>query len=136
MSRYRTGIAEDVGGAGFSRCRGYEMDLIGTTELKRKLDRGEDFKLVMCLGRWAYRAKHIPGSLRLSTMEEWFETLDPGDDIVLYDSSPYCVMSRRVYKFLKTHGYERVRCYAGGLEEWESVGYSLEGEQVFAPSAA
>jgi hypothetical protein len=50
-----------------------EMDLIGTTELKRKLDRGEAFKLVMCLGRWAYRAKHIPGSLRLSTMEEWPE---------------------------------------------------------------
>jgi rhodanese-related sulfurtransferase len=112
------------------------MDLIGTTELKNKLDRGQEFQIVMCLGGWAYRAKHIPCSLSLSTMEEWLETLDPSDEIVVYDSSPYCVTSRRAYKFLKAHGYERVRYYAGGLEEWENAGYSLEGEHRFASSAA
>jgi rhodanese-related sulfurtransferase len=112
------------------------MDLIGTTELKEMLARGEKFKLVMSLGGWAYRAKHIPGSLRLSTMGEWLEALNPDDEIVLYDSGPYCARSRRAYRFLKARGYERVRCFAGGLEEWERAGYHLEGERMFAPSAS
>jgi 3-mercaptopyruvate sulfurtransferase SseA len=33
---------------------------------------------------------------------------------------------------LKAHGYERVRWYAGGLEDWESAGYQLAGEQASA----
>jgi rhodanese-related sulfurtransferase len=53
------------------------MELIDTGELKQKLDRGEDFKLVMVLGEWEYRAMHIPGSLRVSTAEEGAKTLDP-----------------------------------------------------------
>ena len=104
------------------------MELISTKELKEKLDRDDDFRLVMVMGDWEYQAKHIPGSLRISTVEEGFKALDPDDDIVLYDTGPNCVASRRAYRLLKYHGYERVRCYAGGLEEWESARYALEGE--------
>ena len=107
------------------------MDLIDREELKDKLDRGDDFKLVMALGEWEYRAKHIPGSLRASTIKEALEVLDPHDEIVLYDSGPHCPASRMAYKILKKQGYEHVRHYAGGLEEWESACYPLEGEQVF-----
>jgi rhodanese-related sulfurtransferase len=107
-----------------------EMDLISTQELKERFERGDDFKLVMVLGEWEYRAKHIPGSLRVSTVEEALEVLDPDDDAVLYDSGPDCPASRMAYRVLKNHGYELVRRYAGGLEEWESAGYPLEGEHV------
>ena len=107
-----------------------EMDLIDTQELKRKLDRKDDFKLVMTLGEWEYRASHIPGSLRISTVEEALEALDPHDEIVLYDSGPPCTASRIACRLLKARGYERVRRYAGGLQEWESVGYALEGEHL------
>jgi rhodanese-related sulfurtransferase len=103
-------------------------DLIGHEELKEKLDRGDDFKLVMVLGEWEYRAKHIPGSLRVSTPAEGLEVLDPDDEIVLYDSGPACPASRMACRFLIAHGYRRVRRYAAGLEEWESAGYPLEGE--------
>jgi hypothetical protein len=34
-------------------------------DLKAKLDRGDDLKLIMALNRWAYEAKHIPRSLHL-----------------------------------------------------------------------
>lgn len=44
------------------------MKLISREELKQKLDRGDDFKLVMALGEWAYLAKHIPGSLHFNTI--------------------------------------------------------------------
>jgi rhodanese-related sulfurtransferase len=103
-----------------------KMDLISTQELKEKLDRGDDFKLVMALGEWEYNAKHIPGSLRVSTVEEALEALDPKDEIVLYDSGPRCPASRMACTVLKHHGYPRLRRYAGGLEEWEKAGYALE----------
>jgi rhodanese-related sulfurtransferase len=109
-----------------------DMDLIGTEELKERLERGDDFKLVMTLGEWEFHAKHIPGSLLVSTVEEALQTLDRGDDIVLYDSGPQCPASRMACRVLKARGYERVRRYAGGLMEWESAGYALEGEQVSA----
>ena len=103
-----------------------KMDLISTQELKEKLDRGDDFKLVMALGEWEYNAKHIPGSLRVSTVEEALEALDPKDEIVLYDSGPRCPASRMACRVLRHHGYQRLRRYAGGLEEWEKAGYALE----------
>lgn len=41
------------------------MESTSGKELKEKLDRGDDFKLVMVLGDWGFRAKHIPGSLNI-----------------------------------------------------------------------
>jgi len=109
-----------------NRPRRPKMDLISIQELKEKLDRGEDFKLVMALGEWEYNAKHIPGSLRVSTVAEALEALDPKDEIVIYDSGPRCPASRMACRVLKHHGYQRVRRYAGGLEEWEKAKYALE----------
>jgi rhodanese-related sulfurtransferase len=106
----------------------YETDLVDTVELKEKLDRGDTFKLVMTLGEWEYSTKHIPGSLRASTVEEALKTLYLRDEIILYDSGPPCTASRMACRILKARGYERVRRYAGGLQEWESMGYALEGE--------
>lgn len=107
-----------------------ETDLIDIQELKAKLDRGDDFKVVMTLGEWEYRTTHIPGSVRVSTVEEALTSLDPEDEIVLYDSGPTCTASRMALRILKTRGYGRVRRYAGGLEEWASAGYPLTGENA------
>ena len=57
---------------------------IDRDELRGKLDRGDDFKLVMVLGEWGFRAKHIPGSLNLSSPDQVSEILDPDDEIVVY----------------------------------------------------
>ena len=119
--------------AGMSAKRN-RMDLIDREELKEKFDRGDDFRLVMTLGEWEYRAKHIPGSLLISTPDEALETLDPNDEIVLYDSGPHCPASRMACRFLKARGYERLRRYPGGLEEWESACYPLESEQAYPSS--
>lgn len=107
-----------------------ETDLIDIQELKAKLDRGDDFKVVMTLGEWEYRTTHIPGSVRISTVEEALTALDPEDEIVLYDSGPGCTASRMALRILKTRGYARVRRYAGGLEEWARAGYPLTGENA------
>ena len=107
-----------------------DTDLIDTKELKAKLDGGVSVTLVMTLGEWEYRSMHIPGSMRVSTVQEALEALDPEDEIVLYDSGPSCPASRMALRILKNHGYERVRRYPGGLEEWATAGYPLEGESV------
>ena len=108
----------------------HDVDLIDTKELKAKLERGDGFKVVMTLGEWEYRTTHIPGSIRVSTVEEALDVLDPEDEIVLYDSGPGCPASRMALRVLKNHGYRRVRRYAGGLEEWAGAGHPLEGESV------
>jgi rhodanese-related sulfurtransferase len=108
----------------------HDTDLIDSRELKAKLDRGDSFKVVMTLGEWEYRTTRIPGSMRISTVQEALAALDPEDEIVLYDSGPSCPASRLALKFLKARGYPRVRRYAGGLEAWVAAGYPLEGENV------
>src|SRR6266699_7245816 len=61
----------------------YDMQLISHDELKRKLERKDHFKLVMALGTWGYRAKHIPGSLHFLTPEEALASLTQDDEIVV-----------------------------------------------------
>jgi 3-mercaptopyruvate sulfurtransferase SseA len=79
------------------------MKLISREELKEKLDRGDKFKLVNALGEWAFNAKHIPGSINISKIED-------------------------ARKFLDPKGYSKVRRYAGGIVDWEQAGYPLEGD--------
>ena len=106
------------------------MELISREELKRKLDEGENFKLVCALGEWAFRAMHIPGSIHVDTVKKDAELLDKDDQIVVYCTNVNCVASQLAYARLVESGYKNVRRYAGGLEDWEQAGYPLEGEPV------
>ena len=106
------------------------MELISREDLKRKLDEGEDLKLVCALGEWAFRAMHIPGSIHVGRPEQAAELLDKGDQIVVYCTNVNCVASQMAYHRLVKAGYKNVRRYAGGLEDWEEAGYPLAGEPV------
>lgn len=48
----------------------FAMSLIDIEELKSELDRGDNFKLVNSLGKWAFEAKRIPGSINISNMRD------------------------------------------------------------------
>ncbi|MCK4900862.1 MAG: rhodanese-like domain-containing protein [Anaerolineales bacterium] len=106
------------------------MELISRDELKVKLERGEDFKLVMVLGEWAYQAAHIPGSLHFNSIEEGLKALSKDAEIVVYCSDPNCIASIAAYNNLVNNGYKNVRRYAGGLSDWGAAGYPLEGTSV------
>ena len=103
---------------------------IGRAELKAKLDRGEDFKLIMALNRWAYDAKHIPGSLHFDTPAELYEGVEPNDEVVVYCSHVDCLSSVALYRDLVRRGYGNVCRYSGGLLDWEDAGLPLEGAFV------
>jgi rhodanese-related sulfurtransferase len=103
------------------------MNLISREELKSKLDRGDDFKLVMVLGDWAYQMAHIPGSISFSSPEEGLKKLSKDDEIVVYCSNPSCIASIAAYNILEQAGYKHVKRYAGGIEDWQSAGLPIEG---------
>ena len=104
------------------------MNLISAEELKGKLDRGDDFKLVMVLSEWAFRVKHIPGSININRPDEATGLLEPSDEIVVYCSDPKCPASKYAYALLESAGYTDVRRYEGGITGWEDAGYPLAGE--------
>ena len=106
------------------------IQTISREDLKTKLDRGDDFKLIMALNRWAFDAKHIPGSLHFDTPEELYKATKPDDEIVVYCSHVDCLSSVALYRELVRRGYQNVRRYAGGLLDWEDAGLPLEGEFV------
>jgi rhodanese-related sulfurtransferase len=106
------------------------MNLISKEELKQKLDRGDKFKLVNALGEWAFNAKHIPGSINISKIEDAKKILNPNDDIIIYCSNPSCIASIIGYQLLTRMGYKNVRRYAGGIVDWEEAQYPLEGNFV------
>lgn len=107
------------------------MNLITREELRTKLDRGDEFALVMTLSGFAYRAKHIPTSRHFDTVKEMLATLDPDEDIVVYCADVRCPASIYAYGVLEHAGYRRVRRYAGGMADWEAAGYLVEhGESV------
>jgi rhodanese-related sulfurtransferase len=103
---------------------------ISRDDLKRELDRGDNLKLIMALNRWAYEAKHIPGSLHFDTPDELYTAVKPDDEVVVYCSNVDCLSSVALYRDLVRRGYANVRRYAGGLLDWEDAGLPLEGEFV------
>ena len=105
------------------------MKTISCEELKEKLDRGDDFKLVMSMGTWAFEAKHIPGSINISSKEEAQKLLKTDDEIIVYCSNMACVASQTAYHLLIENGYTNVRRFSGGLAEWEEAGYPLESSR-------
>ena len=105
---------------------------ISRDELRAKLDRGDDFKLIMALNRWAFDAKHIPGSIHFDTPDELYAAVKPDDEVVVYCTHVDCLSSVALYRELVKRGYANVRRYAGGLLEWEESGLPLEGAFVEA----
>jgi rhodanese-related sulfurtransferase len=103
---------------------------IGRDELKSKLDRHDEFKLVVALNRWAFEAKHIPGSLHFDTANDLYAAVRPEDEVVVYCSAVDCLSSVAMYRDLVARGYPNVRRYAGGLLDWEEAGLPLEGSFV------
>ena len=103
---------------------------ISRDELNAMLGRGDDFTLIMALNRWAFDAKHIPGSLHFDTPDELYAAVRPDDVVVVYCSTVDCLSSVALYRDLVARGYRDVRRYAGGLLDWEDAGLPLEGTAV------
>jgi rhodanese-related sulfurtransferase len=106
------------------------MKTITTEELKTKLDRGDDFRLVMAFDGWRFQSAHIPGSLGLGSPTAAMEVLDVREEIVVYCTSRDCTASQVLYRALEEAGYERITRYEEGVLGWQEAGYTLEGDRL------
>jgi rhodanese-related sulfurtransferase len=79
---------------------------IGREELRAKIDHGEPIKLIMALNRWAYDAKHIPGSLHFDSPNELYASVKSDDEIIVYCSSVDCLASVALYRDLVSRDYK------------------------------
>jgi rhodanese-related sulfurtransferase len=109
------------------------MRLITREELRAELELNQDIRLVMAVGPWEFRARHIPGSLGFPSPSYAMGALRTDDEIILYANDHHRVNTSAAYQALRLHGYRNVRCYLGGLADWEAAGYPVEGDAVHAP---
>ncbi len=105
-------------------------ETISRQELKARMDRGEDFVLVDALSREHFERSHLPGAINLPLehIEEAERVLpDKSKEIIVYCMSESCATSDEEVRTLKELGYENVRHYAAGKQDWISAGLPVEG---------
>ena len=102
------------------------MNLIDRDELREKLERHDEFRLVMALSARSSANKRIPTSLSFDTARAALDELDRDEEIVVYCGGVYCAESIYAYYRLERAGYRHVRRYAGGIPDWEEAGPPLE----------
>lgn len=99
---------------------------IDREELRRKMDRGDNFTLVDARSADSYMEEHIKGaiSLPLGEVDEKAEQiLSKNDEIIVYCSGFSCAASTNEIKKLREMGFKNVRHYAGGIKDWKEAGY-------------
>jgi rhodanese-related sulfurtransferase len=107
------------------------LEKISANELKNKLDQGEPIQLVAALDQYEYLAGHIPGSIYFENPREAASSLDKNAEIVVYCSGPSCASGPVAAQYFMRSGFEKVRLYSGGLEQWDEAGFPLEKSRGF-----
>ena len=106
---------------------------ISREELKEKKDRGDGFFLVDTLEEPYYRNSHLPGALNIP-LEKIAHTpeviLDKSAEIVVHCMDPPCQKYEEAAQELAAMGYENVRDYSGGKEDWMEAGFPAEGRRA------
>jgi adenylyltransferase/sulfurtransferase len=91
---------------------------IEVTEVKRKLDNGDDFVLIDVREPHEYRICSIPGAklIPLGEVARRLAELDPEDDIVIHCKSD--MRSAKACGILRNAGFKQVRNMKGGILAW------------------
>jgi len=104
-------------------------------DIKRMLDRQEDFQLVNVLPETYYRKKHIPGSISVPLEDKSFlqriehVVEDKDARVVVHCADAECNASSKARAKLEEAGFSHVFDFEGGVEAWEESGYPLEGSE-------
>src|SRR5438552_18623294 len=110
---------------------------ISAEEVHKLVDGDENAVVIDVLSPKSFATKHIPRSVSIPEADPRFlervEKKVPTKEtpVVVYCASPECEASVKAARRLEEAGYEDVREFRGGLEEWESRGSTFD-----APSGA
>jgi rhodanese-related sulfurtransferase len=103
---------------------------ITATELKLRLDRDAPVVVLDTLNEAHFRDGHLPRARLMphTQVRALAETLAPdrAAEIVVYCANRACRNSHIAASVLTTLGYQNVRVFAGGKEEWRAAGFPFE----------
>ncbi len=108
------------------------MRRIAREELKRMMDRGEDFVLIDARGHEAYAKEHLPGAVSIPSDhigEHVMSSYRKNTQFVTYCSSFDCEASTVAAKKLVKYGFNDVLEFKGGLEDWKTAKYPTEKQK-------
>lgn len=116
------------------------MKTINASQLKQRIDSGEQLVLLEILPRKYYDSGHLPGALHLPLvgLSARAATLlaDKNAPIVTYCASKTCENSDIAARELAGLGYQNITVFAGGKEEWRAAGFPLVAETAPEPACA
>jgi rhodanese-related sulfurtransferase len=101
------------------------MKAITYDQLKKMIDKKEDFLLVNVLPAQKFSEAHIPSSINVPLEEADFEAQveeaagRKEKKIVTYCASFDCHASRNAALKLENAGFSNVLAYEGGIKEWQ-----------------
>lgn len=92
--------------------------VIDVTEVKQKLDRGDDFILIDVREPHEYQIARIPGAklIPLGELPKHLNELDANADIVAHCKTGG--RSQKAVDLLKQNGFKNVRNMTGGITAW------------------
>jgi rhodanese-related sulfurtransferase len=103
---------------------------ISTGELRDVLDNQRPIEFWNVLTDEYFHGENIARSHRVPLDRVGSEVrgtnLPRNTEIVVYCGGPNCPMSRLAAEKLIKLGYDNVRAYEGGLEEWKAAGFPIE----------
>lgn len=103
---------------------------VSTGELRDLLDNKRPIQFWNVLTDEYFRGENIAGSRRVPLGKVGSEVrstnLPKSTEIVVYCGGPACPLSRLAVEKLIKLGYDSVRAYEGGLEEWKDAGFPIE----------
>jgi rhodanese-related sulfurtransferase len=113
-----------------STTTGTGIRTISTQELHQRLQNQTGFQFWNVLTDEYFKDENISGSRRVALDKVGAEVRETGipknAEIVVYCAGPHCPQSRLAAEKLIKLGYDNVRAYEGGLEEWKQAGYNVE----------
>lgn len=95
------------------------LGVITATELKTKMDAGEQFRLIDVREPSEYRTASIPGAelKPLGQIAQWAQQLpDKNEEIILH--CHHGMRSERACMFLAAQGFTNLKNLVGGIDDW------------------
>jgi rhodanese-related sulfurtransferase len=107
-----------------------QVKTVSTGELRDLLNNKRPIQFWNVLTDQYFKGENISGSRRVPLDKVGSEVrsmnLPKSTAIVVYCGGPECPMSRLAAEKLIKFGYDNVRAYEGGLEEWKTAGFATE----------
>ena len=108
-----------------------QVKIVSKEEVLKHLQNGTAV-IVDVLARHSYDKAHIKGavSIPFDMVEQGnLEPLAGKKDVVTYCKNYTCLASKRAARILKEKGFN-ASAYEGGIEEWETSGFPVEGNKA------